>query len=119
VISVPSILTDLSTPLPYPYYRPVVFMVRTAHVLKARLYISSDVFVQIYRNDAHNSTSFVLISAGQRIYARDQVRGIWHRHPRHDPHFHNHSSAGVTPVTLAEFLLEADEILKSMGIIDG
>lgn len=114
--SVASITSELSASLPYTYYRPVVFIVKTPDLLKARLYVRGDLFVQIYRNDITDSTSFVLISQGKRIYARDQIRGSWHRHPTHDPDFHNHSLEGITPIRLSAFLFEVDTIFKTMGI---
>jgi hypothetical protein len=57
-------------------------------ILKARLYLKPDLFVQIYRNDKFQTTNFVLIHAGQRIYARDELAGAWHRHPAHDTDLH-------------------------------
>ncbi|RLC96656.1 MAG: hypothetical protein DRI77_08285 [Chloroflexi bacterium] len=44
-------------------------------LLKARLYISRELFVQIYRNDRFNTTNLALIYHRQRIYARDQLDG--------------------------------------------
>lgn len=55
---------------------------QSATLLKARLYISPDLFVQVYRNDRFDTTNLVLIHNGQRIYARDQLDGVWHRHSR-------------------------------------
>jgi hypothetical protein len=44
-------------------------------MLKARLYISPDLFVQVYHNDRFDTTNLVLLYGGQRIYARDQLGG--------------------------------------------
>jgi len=66
-------------------------------MLKARLYLDPGLFVQIYRNDRFNTTNFVLIQAGRRIFARDELDGVWHRHPVADPDFHNMSAEGRRP----------------------
>lgn len=115
--TVSSLFTQVISPLPYSYYSSPYFMVNKTCVLKLRLYVKPDIFVQIYRNDEYDSTNFTLISAGQRIYARDQVRSVWHRHPTNDPISHNYSPNGSTPVTLTTFLSEVDEIIKRLGIV--
>lgn len=43
-------------------------------MLKARLYLDRELLVQVYRNDRFNTTNFVLIQAGRRIFARDEVK---------------------------------------------
>ncbi|MGQ9629715.1 MAG: hypothetical protein ACUVXI_05270 [bacterium] len=43
--------------------------------LKARVYVASDIFVQVYRNDKYDTTNFVLIIGDRRIYARDEIDG--------------------------------------------
>jgi len=91
-------------------------MDHSATVLKARLYVSSDLFVQVYRNDRFNTTSLVLIYNGKRIYGRDQLDGVWHRHPVEDPHLHDTGSAGRQPVGLAEFLDEIEAVLAAMDL---
>jgi hypothetical protein len=48
---------------------------QSANLLKARLYLSLETFIQVYRNDRFDSTNLVLIHNGQRIYARDQLDG--------------------------------------------
>jgi hypothetical protein len=91
-------------------------MDQSATVLKARLHISSDLFVQVYRNDRFDTTSLVLIYNGRRIYGRDQLGGVWHRHPAKDPHLHDTSSVGRQPVGLAEFLDEIEAVLAAMDL---
>jgi hypothetical protein len=85
-------------------------------MLKVRLFISADLFVQIYRNDKFDTTSFVLIHAGRRIYARDQLRGIWHRHTVLRPDLHDTSSEGTHAVEISEFLDETESVLASLGL---
>ena len=58
-------------------------------MLKVRLYIASDLFVQVYRNDRFDTTNLVLIHSGRRIYGRDQLAGQWHRHTVTAPQVHD------------------------------
>jgi hypothetical protein len=88
----------------------------TFSLLKARLYISPSIFVQIYRNDRFNTTNFVLVYNGERIFARDQLNGIWHRHLTSSPDVHDTSDEGLKPVSLPEFLDEVEIILAEMGL---
>jgi hypothetical protein len=89
---------------------------QTANVLKARLYISPNLFVQVYRNDRFDTTNLVLIYNGQRVYARDQLGGVWHRHTATAPHLHDTSPDGRQQVTLSEFIDEAETVLATMGL---
>jgi len=89
---------------------------QSASLLKARLYISSELYAQVYRNDKFDTTNLALIYNGQRIYARDQVGGVWHRHATFAPHLHDTSVEGRRAATLAEFLDEVEAILAAMGL---
>ena len=84
--------------------------------LKARLYISPDLFVQVYRNDRFDTTNLVLIHNGQRMYARDQLGGLWHRHTMTDPHLHDTSPDGRQPVSLSRFLDEVEVVLAALNL---
>jgi len=85
-------------------------------MLKARLYISPDLFVQVYRNDRFDTTNLVLLYGGRRIYARDQLGGRWHRHTTTAPQVHDTSAEGRRSVQLTEFLDEVEAILAAMGL---
>ena len=85
--------------------------------IKARLYFMEELFVQVYRNEIYDSTSFVLILENQRIYARDKFRGKWHRHPTENPTQHNFSPNGIGEVTLSEFMDETEEIIANMELL--
>lgn len=89
---------------------------QSANLLKARLYLSVETFVQVYRNDRFDTTNLVLIHNGQRIYARDQLDGLWHRHPVNDPAMHDGSQEGRRSVNLTAFLDEVEEILAAMDL---
>jgi hypothetical protein len=98
------------------YFSRLEVLDQTATLLKARLYISPDLFLQVYRNDHFDTTNQVLIHNGQRIYARDQLGGVWHRHTTTAPDWHDTSAEGIRPVNLSEFLDEVETVLASMGL---
>jgi len=85
-------------------------------VLKVRLYISADLFVQVYRNDRFDTTNLVLLYGGRRLYGRDQVGGRWHRHTAAEPQSHDTTSEGCRSVELAEFLDEVEAVLADLGL---
>lgn len=90
---------------------------RGRQVIKARVYLSGGLFVQVYRNDRFGTTSFALILGGRRIYGRDEQGGSWHRHPPEDPENHDESEEGRRAVTLKEFWIEALGIVSSLGLL--
>ena len=89
---------------------------QSRRMLKARLYIAPDLFVEVYHNDRFDTTNLVLLYGGQRIFARDQLGGLWHRHDAGAAHVHNTSAEGRRSVDLVEFLDEAEAVLASMGL---
>ncbi len=101
----------------YAYYVRYETLSRGTHHGKIRLIIHKDLFVQVNRNEAASLTNFALIHRSQRLYGRDEYRGIWHRHPLSEPEHHNSSSEGSQPISLTEFLAEVDNLLHAEGLI--
>jgi hypothetical protein len=99
-----------------PYIAQLDVLDQSTSMLKARLHISPGLFVQVYRNDRFDTTNLVLIHNGRRIYARDQLNGIWHRHTAAAPHLHDTSAEGRRPVDLSEFLDEVEAVLSAMDL---
>lgn len=87
------------------------------NIIKARLLISENLFVQIYRNDRFNTTSFSLILNRKRFYGRDEIQGKWHRHPVDFLQKHNFSKDGSIKVDLLYFWQEVENIVKDMKFI--
>ena len=98
------------------YIRWLDVLEHTPSLLKARLYVTSELFVQVYRNDRFDTTSLVVIHNGQRLYGRDQLGGVWHRHIQTAPDIHDISLPGQQPVTLREFLDEVETVLAAMAL---
>ena len=98
------------------YIQRVQILDRSQNLLKARLYISEELFIQIYRNERFDTTSLVLIYNQERIYARDQLGDNWHRHPSNNPDQHDISPEGRRAIELSEFLDEVEIILIKLDL---
>ena len=99
-----------------PYIRRLEIIERSRSMIKARLIIGGDLFIQVYHNDRYNSTNLVLIYNGQRHYGRDQLGGAWHRHPVDLPQNHDRSPEGKRATNLHDFLNEVEAILAEHGL---
>jgi hypothetical protein len=89
---------------------------QSERILKARIYISPNLFVQVYRNDQFDTSNFALIHNGRRLHGRDQVAGRWHRHNTDQPQLHDTSLEGQQAVNLTEFLTEVESILAALNL---
>jgi hypothetical protein len=98
------------------YILRIQLLEQTPRILKVRLHISQDLFIQVYRNDQFDTTSLALIYNQERIYARDQLSDTWHRHSVENPNLHDKSPEGSKPVNLSEFLDEVEVILAQHGL---
>jgi len=98
------------------YFVRMDVLEQTLSLVKMRLYISPDLFVQIYRNDQYQTTNLALIYNGQRLYARDELDGHWHRHTYRAPEEHDTSKEGKRPVEITEFLDEVERVLAELDL---
>lgn len=98
------------------YFTQLVLLDQSRSVVKARLYVSPSLFVQVYRNDRFDTTNLVLVHNDRRIFGRDQLDGGWHRHPVDDPGRHDFSEEGLRNTSLSEFLDEVEAILSDLGL---
>jgi hypothetical protein len=85
-------------------------------LLKVRLFITADLFIQVYRNERFETSNLALIHNEKRIYARDQLGGLWHRHPVDKPDQHETSEEGRRTVTIGQFLDEVESILAMLNL---
>lgn len=85
---------------------------KTKSILKARLYFSDDIFVQVYVNIRRPKKSYAVIVNDIRIFGKDYVFGLWHLHPFESPQKHDDSEGARNPVTIEEFVEEAAFILS-------
>jgi hypothetical protein len=115
--SVPELLAELQKEIQArSYISQMETLEQSINLLKTRLYISQDIFRQVYRNDRFDTTDLSLILSGRRIYSRDQVGGKWHRHTLIDPEYHDTSSEGQREISLYEFLNEVEAILAQLDL---
>jgi len=98
------------------YFVDLEILEQTRSVIKARLSISAGLFVQVYRNDPYKTTSLALIHNGNRLFARDEVDGRWHRHVHPAPDEHDFSTEGQRALSLSEFLDEVEMILSELDL---
>ncbi len=98
------------------YLRRLEVLDHSASLIKARLHIGPELFIQVYRNDRFDTTNFALIHNAQRIYARDQLAGLWHRHTLPQPDHHDTSPVGRQASELTDFLDEVETLLASLGL---
>lgn len=114
-------VTDLSVDLQKEfkqrqYFAQMDVLEQTSSLLKARLYISPELFVQIYRNDRFHTTNLALIYNGNRQFARDELDGKWHRHIQAAPDEHDISNEGSRAISLTEFLDEVEVVLAELNL---
>ncbi|MDP1714121.1 MAG: hypothetical protein Q8L41_05190 [Anaerolineales bacterium] len=98
------------------YFVRMDILDQTASLVKIRLYVTPDLFVQIYRNDRYQTTNLVLIHNNQRLYARDKLDGRWHRHTHLAPEEHDASKEGQRPVEVSEFLDEVEKVIAALDL---
>ena len=116
-MDVASLVDDLQQEISHrPYILQLEVLDQTPHLLKVRLHIAPELFVQIYRNDQYNTTNLALVHIGRRIYGRDQLGSSWHRHSGIRPDQHDKSKAGRKIMTLAGFLDEVEAELAQRGL---
>jgi len=98
------------------YFVRMDVLEQTLNLIKIRLYITPDLFVQIYRNDRYQTTNLALIHNGRRLFARDELDGRWHRHTHDSPEEHDTSKEGSKSVEIGEFLDEVEQVLAALNL---
>lgn len=98
------------------YLHGVEILEQSRNLLKARLHVAPNLYVQVYRNDRFDTTNFALIHNDRRIFGRDHLNGHWHRHPLGAPEVHDKSAEGQRTVDLPEFLDEVEAILSALEL---
>ena len=116
--TVEDLLEEVRQTLPeYPYYSRYEITAHGEHYAKIRLIIRQGLFVQVNRNETASLTNLALIHGSQRLYGRDEYRGIWHRHRSSEPEHHNESPEASRSNSLTEFLAEVDGLLRAERLI--
>jgi len=85
---------------------------KTKSIIKARLYFSEELFVQIYANIKKPKKSYALILNDRRIFGKDYIYGQWHLHSFESPDEHDKSKIAEEAVTIEEFVERAFVIVS-------
>jgi len=117
MIDTASILAVLRSLADDPLFARIEVLDLTRNLIKARLYLREDLFIQVYRNDRSQVTNLLIVLEGQRVFARDQIRGVWHRHPFENPAKHDTGPEGQRAVTFLEFIEEARQLLVEAKLL--
>ena len=115
--TVENILSELKAKDKYPYYKHIEVLLNEPNLVKLRIYIRDDLFVQIYQNDESKIASFSLVTGKERVFGRDKENRIWHRHPLGNPNYHDSSKEGKKAINLSKFFKEVDIVLKDLSLI--
>lgn len=80
-------------------------------ILKGRVWIKDDRYLQVYFNELTGTTAFALIEKGQRIWGIDfdNMRG-WHLHPFGRPETHE----GIGERTVDEIVSALSAVLETI-----
>jgi len=111
MITVASIREGLRGLARHPLFHQIGVLDLTRHLIKARLWVRADLFAQVYRNDRSDVTNLLVVLEQQSIFARDEIRSLWHKHPFEHPAEHDISVDGRRKVEFLEFFEEVQELL--------
>ena len=80
-------------------------------ILKSKLVIETDIFINIFFNSVTKTTAFTIIKKGVRIFGidRDNIRD-WHKHDFDNPESH----LPYKPTGFKEFLEEVSQKLEKI-----
>lgn len=90
---------------------------RTDLTFSLRLYVRSDLFVQVFLGERSGSLYFALIEGGQRIFGIDREGNEWHLHPFGNPQKHEVLTEGLGAKPLLSFLARVEELLLDENLL--
>jgi len=100
-----------------PLFQRLDILDMTPSVIKARLMIRPDLYVQIYVNLKRPKCSYALLFGTSRIYGRDMIENDWHKHPVENPEMHDCSEDPSRSISISDFVEEVEEILIQRNLI--
>jgi len=115
--SIENILDELIQISGDPLFQRIDILDMTTSLLKARLIIDTDIYIQIYENVRKPKASYTLIIGNNRFYGRDMREGFCHRHPIDNPEIHDDSEEASRSITISEFVQEVKGILIQKELI--
>lgn len=101
----------------FPFLRRMEILDEHREAIRLRLYIKEDLFIQGYSNVSTGTTNFVAVMNQRRIFGRDCMKDVWHRHPFEDPDSHESSPEGMKAVSFTEFIEELHQVLMKEDLL--
>lgn len=111
------ILGDLLDISKDPLFQKLDILDMTSSVIKARLMIKADIYIQIYENVRRPKCSYTLIVGNNRFYGRDMRERSWHRHSVDDPEIHDDSEDASRSISVSHFVEEVKDILIQKDLL--
>ena len=101
----------------YQFLITYVIEEKTKSILKAKIFFSQDLYIQVYANTRRPKLSYALILNNHRIYGKDFLMGKWHRHSFESPQIHDISTEGSKEAAFERFFLEVIQYLQDNDLI--
>ena len=92
-------------------------LAKTKNAVKIKILITENIYIQLYYNQETGTRNYVLICWNRRLFGRDCVGGVWHKHPFENPEDHDSSEDGKREVSILDFFEEVFNLLKENDLI--
>jgi len=99
------------------YSLKVEILAKTKNAVKIKVSVTENIYIQLYYNQETGTRNYVLIGWNRRLFGRDCVGGVWHKHPFENPENHDFSEDGKREVSISDFFEEVFNLLKENGLI--
>jgi hypothetical protein len=99
------------------YSLKLEILAKTKNAVKIKVSVTENIYIQLYYNQETGTRNYVLIGWNRRLFGRDCVGGVWHKHPFENPENHDFSEDGKREVSISDFFEEVFNLLKENGLI--
>jgi len=92
-------------------------LARTKNAVKVKVPITENIYIQLYYNRETGTKNYVLIGWNRRLFGRDCVGSVWHKHPFENPEDHDFSEDGKREISISDFFEKAFKLLNENNLI--
>ena len=92
-------------------------LARTKNAVKVKVPITENIYIQFYYNQETGTKNYVLIGWNRRLFGRDCISSVWHKHPFENPEDHDFSEDGKREISISDFFEEVFKLLKENNLI--
>jgi len=92
-------------------------LARTKNAVKVKVPITENIYIQLYYNQETGTKNYVLIGWNRRLFGRDCISSVWHKHPFENPEDHDFSEDGKREISISDFFEEVFKLLKENNLI--